>query len=187
MGCPGIPLLRPWYLLLLDFGSFPSNVIVLAASPISYPPRTECLGDGPAHARPAVSCEFNWPSFSGSVLSNFVLILHDAVSPWTPAKCVRRTRGKCLGSQSPCTSCLDPWIPPMIPVHPFLPAPLSSWPLAQDTCPTGPDTAEGGPNSELLPGSPVFVPFFPPTMADGSCHLCHIPVPFPFPDTHQIV
>lgn len=35
-----------------------------------------------------LSCEprvFDWPPFSGSVLSDFVLFLHSAASSWPPA------------------------------------------------------------------------------------------------------
>lgn len=102
-------------------------------------PRTEGCVPGTRQAL-AGSCESDWPSSSGAVLSNFVLLLHGAASPWAPARCVRQTSRKCRGSHSPCTSCLGrgPWVSPVTPAcrggspEPLAPGPgclpsLSTW------------------------------------------------------------
>lgn len=117
MGCPGTPLLRLGCPLNCPgpfFGSLLYSVSVLAAScsPNSVLVKDRVFGGGLGTCQAlTLSCEFDWPSFSGSVLSD--LFCFYTVQPAFGYQ----TSRKCLGSRSLCTPCRGPWVLPVTPVH----------------------------------------------------------------------
>lgn len=124
----------------------------------------------------AVSHEFDWPPFSGSLLSDFVLFLRSVASPWAPAGVSYQQ--EVPGILFP-LNILSRSMGPTCDSFPLL-APLSCWPLTQDACPAQPRRAKGGLSPKPLPASPALFPSFPATVANGSCHLCCVLAPSHF-------